>query len=81
MTIADMREEIVLVVSSFAKKYNINYREAWLSVYEAYEEKYHIALTIDYKMGPYKSKFEFLYAYEELYGTFTKLYNLIQELK
>lgn len=81
MTIADMREEIVLVVSSFAKKYNINYREAWLSVYESYEDTYHINLTIDYKMGPYKSKFEFLYAYEDLYKTFTKLYNLIQELK
>jgi hypothetical protein len=81
MTILEMREEIVEVVSSFAKKYNLDYRQTWLNVYEAYEDKYHIAVMVEYKMGSFKSKFEYLYAYEPLYKTFTKLYDLIQELK
>jgi len=81
MTLKEMREEIVNTVSSFAKINKIPYRDAWLIVYEEYEDVYHIPVSIEYKMGNFKSKFEYLYAYEELYGTFTKLYNLIQELK
>ncbi len=81
MTIADMRAEIVEVVSAFAKNYNINYRETWLCVYAAYEVKYNIPVTVWYKLGNHKSKMDFLESYEDLYKTFTKLYNLIQELK
>jgi len=81
MSLEEMREDIVKTISSLCSENNINYREAWLIIYKNYEDIYSIPVTILYKMGPYKSKFEFLYAYEGLYKTFTKLYNLVQELK
>jgi len=76
-----MWEDIVLTVSSFAKANNVPFREAWLIIYQEYETKTGINVTIDYKMGPHRTKFEFLYAYEELYGALTKFWELIKELK
>jgi hypothetical protein len=32
-------------------------------------------------MGQHQDKFSFLEAYEELYKTLTKMYNLVKELK
>lgn len=78
MSVKEMREEIVDIVSSLCSENNLDYREAWLAIYDAYESSYNIPVTVLYKMGLHKSKFEFLEAYEELYSTFTKLYNLIK---
>ena len=75
-----LREEIVHTVSSFCKTNNLDYRITWRSIYEAYGNTYHIWPAIEYKFG-HTSKLDFLEAYEELYGTLTKMYNLIKGLK
>jgi hypothetical protein len=74
------REEIVKIVSSFCKNNNLDYRTTWNLIYEAYGEKYHIWPALQYKFG-HKDKMEFLEAYENLYGTLTKMYELIKEIK
>ena len=76
----ELRKEIVSAVSSFCERHNLDYRLTWRTIYETYGKKYHIWPAIDYKFG-HKSKLDFLEAYEELYGTLTKMYNLIKELK
>jgi len=73
-----MREAIVNTVASFCKTNNVDYRTAWNLVYEAYGERYHIWPAVEYKFG-HNSKLDYLEAYEDLYGTLTKMYNLIKE--
>ena len=79
MTKNEMRASIVDTVGAFCKTNNIDYRIAWRLIYEKYGETYHIWPAIEYKFG-HNSKLDFLEAYEELYGTLTKMYNLIKEL-
>lgn len=76
-----MRVDIVNTVSTFAKQHNLNYREVWLQVYGIYEDTYHIPVATWYKLGKFKDKLDFLEAYEDLYKTLTKMYNLIKGLK
>jgi len=75
-----MRQQIVEIVQNFCKKNNLDYRETWNKIYDAYGDKYKIYPHIHYKFG-HKSKLDFLESYESLYKTMTKMYNLIQELK
>ena len=75
-----IREEIVQTVSSFCKTNDLDYRMVWKQIYQTYGERYHIWPDVDYKFG-HKNKLDFLTDYEVLYGTLTKMYNLVQELK
>jgi len=81
MTKKEMRATIVNIVASFCEVNNLVYRDVWRSIYQHYEDVYHIPVTTWYKMGMHKDKLSFLEAYEELYGTLTKMYKLIKDLK
>lgn len=74
-----MREEIVKRVSSFCANHKLDFRTAWRTIYQEYENQYHIPVATWYKMG-HKSKLDFLVAYEDLYKTLSKLYTLISTL-
>lgn len=73
----ELRESIVETVLSFCNANNIDYREAWLLIYEEYGNTYHIWPAVMYKFG-HKNKLDFLADYEDLYGTLTKLKNLVE---
>ena len=75
-----LREAIVNTVASFCKTNNIDYRTAWKLIYNKYGETYHIWPSVWYKFG-HNSNLDFLESYEDLYGTLTKMYKLIKELK
>ncbi len=76
-----MRATIVNIVASFCENNNLVYRDVWRSIYQHYEDVYHIPVGILYKLGQHKDKLSFLEAYEELYSTLTKMYKLIKDLK
>ncbi len=76
----NIRAEIVSIVSAFIKNNELDYRETWRAIYRHYEEAYNIPVTIWYKFGT-KDKLTFLEDYEDLYGTITKLKEIIKELK
>jgi hypothetical protein len=77
---SSLRQEIVNIVQTFCDKNKLEYRETWRQIYKAYGEAYHIYPDIWYKFGSL-SKLDFLEGYEALYGTLTKLYILIKDLK
>jgi hypothetical protein len=81
MTKKEMRATIVDIVASFCENNNLVYRDVWRSIYQHYEDVYHIPVATWYKMGQHQDKFSFLEAYEKLYKTLTKMYNLVKELK
>jgi len=76
----EKRGQIVDSVLSFLHTNNIEYRTGWLLIYEEYEKKTKIPVLTWYKFN-HKSKLDFLADYEDLYGTLTKLHELIKELK
>jgi hypothetical protein len=79
-----MRIEISRIVSSFIKQNDLDYADTWRKVYAAYEEEYNIPVATWYSMTLREknlSKLDFLESYEELYGTLTKMYNLVKELE
>ena len=76
----DLRGEIVSIISSFIHENGLDYRETWRHIYTEYEEENNLPVLTWYKFGS-KDKLSFLEDYEELYGTMTKLYNLIKPLK
>lgn len=75
-----LRERIVNTVLSFCKEKNIDFKTAWNIIYENYGKTYHIWPAIWYKMG-HNSKLDFLADYEELYGTLSKMYELVKALE
>jgi hypothetical protein len=81
MTKKEMRAAIVKIVASFCENNNVAYKETWRFIYQHYEDMYHIPVATWYKMGMHNDKLSFLEAYEDLYATLTKMYNLIKELK
>ena len=74
-----LRESIVSTVLSFCDVNNIDYRTAWLLIYTEYENTVNIPVLTWYKWS-HKSKLDFLAEYEKLYGTLTKLNNIVKEL-
>ena len=76
----EIRPCIVNIVAEFCKNNKLNYKDTWGQIYITYGETYNIWPHIWYKFGS-KSKLDFLEEYEELYGTMTKMYELIKELK
>jgi hypothetical protein len=81
MTKKEMRATIVNIVASFCEVNNLIYRDVWRSIYQHYEDVYHLPVATWYKMGQHKDKLSFLEAYEELYSTLTKMYKLVKDLK
>jgi len=75
----ELRGGIVDTVLSFCKKNNIDYREAWLLIYAEYEKVTGIPVTTWYKFN-HRGKLDFLAAYENMYGTLTKLNNIVKDL-
>lgn len=76
-----MRAAIVKIVASFCENNNVVYKETWRFIYQHYEDVYHIPVATWYKLGQHGDKLSFLEAYEDMYKTLTKMYNLIKELK
>lgn len=79
--IYNIRSEIVYNVQIICKKHNADYRLFWNVLFRKYAEIYHInpheLYTNDYKN---RSKLDMLEMYENLYGTLTKLNELIKKL-
>jgi hypothetical protein len=74
---SELRAEIVKICQTQFAELNIEYRVGWLVVYKEYERLTNIPVTTWYKMG-HKSKLDFLADYEDMYGTLTKLKQILK---
>lgn len=75
-----MRKEIVKIVSVFCEKNNLNYKEIWNEIYRQYGALYGVHPHVLYKFGDL-DKMDYLEMYEDMFGTMTKMYELIKNLK
>ena len=77
-----LRTEIVLIVRSVGKEHNLDYRKLWNELFRQYAERYHINPHELYTNDPKnRSKLDMLELYEGVYGTMSKLLELVTELK
>lgn len=76
------RDRVVLIVRAVGNKYNLDFRKLWNELFRQYAERYHINPHELYINDPKnRGKLDLLEEYEGLYGTMTKLEELINELK